>query len=64
MDPVAIGNCIWITWDENHVDGNIIDVGPQFIHCRVSFKALHESIDVSIVYDAMMPLVEGTNGLF
>ena len=52
MDYGNIGNRIWIAWDYNYTDVDIIEVGNQFIHCRVTIRALQEYVDITIVYGA------------
>ena len=52
MDYDNIGNRIWIAWDYNYTDVDIIEVGNQFIHCRVTIRALQEYVDITIVYGA------------
>ncbi|KAL2251903.1 UNVERIFIED_CONTAM: putative mitochondrial protein [Sesamum indicum] len=52
MDYDNIGNRIWIAWDYNYTDVDIIEVGNQFIHCRATIRALQEYVDITIVYGA------------
>ncbi|XP_011101232.1 uncharacterized protein LOC105179328 [Sesamum indicum] len=52
MDYDNIGNRIWIAWDYNYTDVDIIVVGNQFIHCRVTIRALQEYVDITIMYGA------------
>ncbi|KAL2225603.1 UNVERIFIED_CONTAM: hypothetical protein Sindi_2977300, partial [Sesamum indicum] len=52
MDYGNIGNRIWIAWDYNYVDVDIIEVGNQFIHCCATIRALQEYVDLTIVYGA------------
>ncbi|KAL2250080.1 UNVERIFIED_CONTAM: hypothetical protein Sindi_2481700 [Sesamum indicum] len=53
MDYDNIGNRIWIAWDYNYIDVDIIEVGNQFIHCRATIRALQEYADITIVYGAI-----------
>ena len=43
VDYATVGNRIWIAWDDNVVDVHILDLGNQFMHCRVTHKANSES---------------------
>ncbi|KAL2223863.1 UNVERIFIED_CONTAM: hypothetical protein Sindi_2961300 [Sesamum indicum] len=52
MDYDNIGNRIWIAWDYNYTDVDIIEVGNQFIHYRATIRALQEYVDITIVYGA------------
>ncbi|KAK4384637.1 putative mitochondrial protein [Sesamum angolense] len=40
---------IWVTWNPLEVDVEILEVGPQYIHCRAFNKRLHTSLDDSEV---------------
>ncbi|KAL2230766.1 UNVERIFIED_CONTAM: hypothetical protein Sindi_1671000 [Sesamum indicum] len=48
----SVENRIWIAWDDNLLDVDILDLGEQFIHCRITIKALHESCIITIAYGA------------
>ncbi|KAL2248000.1 UNVERIFIED_CONTAM: hypothetical protein Sindi_2652300 [Sesamum indicum] len=52
VDYASVGNRIWIAWDDNLLDVHILDLGEQFIHCRITIKALHESCIITIAYGA------------
>ncbi|XP_020547114.1 uncharacterized protein LOC110011407 [Sesamum indicum] len=39
-------------WEENFIDVHILDLGEQFVHCRITSKAVNESIIVTVVYGA------------
>ncbi|KAL2235709.1 UNVERIFIED_CONTAM: hypothetical protein Sindi_1303100 [Sesamum indicum] len=52
VDYATVGNRIWIPWDENIVDVHILDLGNQFLHCRVTHRANSESLIITIVYGA------------
>ncbi|KAL2235616.1 UNVERIFIED_CONTAM: Transposon TX1 uncharacterized protein [Sesamum indicum] len=51
VDYASVGNRIWIAWDDNLLDVHILDLGEQFIHYRITIKALHESCIITIAYD-------------
>ncbi|KAL2252888.1 UNVERIFIED_CONTAM: LINE-1 retrotransposable element ORF2 protein [Sesamum indicum] len=51
-DYNSIGNRIWLGWEENFIDVHILDLGEQFVHCRITSKAVNESIIVTVVYGA------------
>ncbi|XP_011101787.1 uncharacterized protein LOC105179848 [Sesamum indicum] len=52
VDYAFVGNRIWVAWDENEVDVHILEVGNQFMHCRVTNRADSESIIITVVYGA------------
>ncbi|KAL2237622.1 UNVERIFIED_CONTAM: hypothetical protein Sindi_0953900 [Sesamum indicum] len=52
VDYATVGNRIWVAWDENVVDVHILDLGNQFMHCRVTHRANSESLLFTIVYGA------------
>ncbi|KAL2251910.1 UNVERIFIED_CONTAM: hypothetical protein Sindi_2313300 [Sesamum indicum] len=52
VDYATVGNRIWVAWDENVVDVHILDLGNQFMHCRVTHRANSESLLITIVYGA------------
>ncbi|KAL2251990.1 UNVERIFIED_CONTAM: hypothetical protein Sindi_2321300 [Sesamum indicum] len=52
VDYASVGNRIWVAWDENEVDVHILEVGNQFMHCRVTNRADSESIIITVVYGA------------
>ncbi|KAL2251975.1 UNVERIFIED_CONTAM: hypothetical protein Sindi_2319800 [Sesamum indicum] len=52
VDPISIGNRIWIAWHDNIVDVDVLEMGAQFLHCRVNIRALQESIAVTVIYGA------------
>ncbi|KAL0298052.1 UNVERIFIED_CONTAM: hypothetical protein Sangu_3165000 [Sesamum angustifolium] len=51
VDYAGPGNRIWIAWNDELIDVDILNVG-QFIHCRVLVHELHESIFTTVVYGA------------
>ncbi|KAL0455480.1 UNVERIFIED_CONTAM: hypothetical protein Slati_0887200 [Sesamum latifolium] len=52
VDYNASGNRIWLAWDDEFVDVDIIDIAAQFIHCRIFKRYLHEHVLVTVVYGA------------
>ncbi|KAL2235459.1 UNVERIFIED_CONTAM: hypothetical protein Sindi_1278100, partial [Sesamum indicum] len=52
VDYATVGNRIWVAWDDNVVDVHILDLGNQFMHCRVTHRANSESLIITIVYGA------------
>ncbi|XP_011102291.1 uncharacterized protein LOC105180325, partial [Sesamum indicum] len=52
VDYVSVGNRIWVTWDDNVVDVHILELGNQFMHCRVTNRADSESLTITVVYGA------------
>ncbi|KAL0287397.1 UNVERIFIED_CONTAM: hypothetical protein Scaly_2765700 [Sesamum calycinum] len=41
---------IWVTWDPLEVDIEILEDGPQHIHCRALNKRLHTRCLITVVY--------------
>ncbi|KAL2249864.1 UNVERIFIED_CONTAM: hypothetical protein Sindi_2460100 [Sesamum indicum] len=52
VDYTTVENRIWIAWDENFIDVKVLDLGPQFIHARVTTRPSHEPILMTIIYGA------------
>ncbi|KAL2252819.1 UNVERIFIED_CONTAM: hypothetical protein Sindi_0076600 [Sesamum indicum] len=52
VDYATVGNRIWVAWDDNVVDFHILDLGNQFMDCRVTHRADSESLIITIVYGA------------
>ncbi|KAL2225355.1 UNVERIFIED_CONTAM: hypothetical protein Sindi_3049900 [Sesamum indicum] len=52
VDYGSFGNRVWIAWDENFIDVDVVECGTQFIHCHVHIHALHESIAITVIYGA------------
>ena len=49
---MSVGNHIWIAWDDTILDVNVIELGDQFVHCRVTVRALHTNVIITVVYSA------------
>ncbi|KAL2237583.1 UNVERIFIED_CONTAM: hypothetical protein Sindi_0950000 [Sesamum indicum] len=52
VDYGSSGNRIWIAWDKNFIDVDVVECGTQFIHCHVNIRALYESIAITVIYGA------------
>ncbi|KAL2235483.1 UNVERIFIED_CONTAM: hypothetical protein Sindi_1280500 [Sesamum indicum] len=52
VDYGSSGNRVWIAWDENFIDVDVVECGTQFIHCHVNIRSLHESIAMTVIYRA------------
>ncbi|KAL0294828.1 UNVERIFIED_CONTAM: hypothetical protein Sangu_3209400 [Sesamum angustifolium] len=46
------GNRIWIAWDDDLLDVDVLNLDVQFIHCRISIRCAHLSVLVTVVYGA------------
>ncbi|KAK4384172.1 hypothetical protein Sango_3084700 [Sesamum angolense] len=46
------GNRIWIAWNDDFIDVEILNIGSQFVHCRVLKHDIHEPILLTVVYGA------------
>ncbi|KAL2235311.1 UNVERIFIED_CONTAM: hypothetical protein Sindi_1263300 [Sesamum indicum] len=51
-DYNSIRNRIWLAWDENFIDVHVLDLGEQFVHCRITSRVVNESVLVTVVYAA------------
>ncbi|KAL2225604.1 UNVERIFIED_CONTAM: hypothetical protein Sindi_2948700, partial [Sesamum indicum] len=51
-DYNSIGNRIWLACDENFIDVHVLDLGEQFVHCRITSRAVNEFVLVTVVYGA------------
>ncbi|XP_011072308.1 uncharacterized protein LOC105157594 [Sesamum indicum] len=48
-------NCwyrIWLAWDDSLIDVDVLSSGSQFIHARITFRALHNPVIITIIYGA------------
>ncbi|KAL2247987.1 UNVERIFIED_CONTAM: hypothetical protein Sindi_2651000 [Sesamum indicum] len=52
MDYGSSGNRVWIAWDDNFIDVNVVQCGMQYIHYLVNIRAIHESVAVTVAYGA------------
>ncbi|KAL2251960.1 UNVERIFIED_CONTAM: hypothetical protein Sindi_2318300 [Sesamum indicum] len=52
MDYGSSGNQVWIAWDDNFIDVNVVECGMQFIHCLVTIRAIHELVVITVAYGA------------
>ncbi|KAK4384108.1 putative ribonuclease H protein [Sesamum angolense] len=46
------GNHIWIAWDDDLLDVDVLNLDVQFIHCRISIRCAHLSVLATVVYGA------------
>ncbi|KAK4384183.1 hypothetical protein Sango_3083600 [Sesamum angolense] len=46
------GNRIWIAWDDELLDVDVLNLDVQFIHCRINIRCAHLSVLATIVYGA------------
>ena len=53
VDYGLVGNQLWIAWDDNFIDVDVVECGTQFIHCLVYIRSLRESIAIIVIYGAM-----------
>ncbi|KAK4384261.1 hypothetical protein Sango_3078400 [Sesamum angolense] len=44
------GNRIWLAWNDEFIDVDVVDIGVQFIHCRILIRSMHISVLVTITY--------------
>ncbi|KAL0293375.1 UNVERIFIED_CONTAM: hypothetical protein Sangu_3239200 [Sesamum angustifolium] len=52
VDYSGPGNRIWIAWNDDFIDVDILSIGSQFVHCRVLMHDMHEHILITVVYGA------------
>ncbi|KAL0290195.1 UNVERIFIED_CONTAM: hypothetical protein Scaly_2680300 [Sesamum calycinum] len=52
VDYSGPGNRIWIAWDDEFIDVEIIGLTTQFMHCRILIRGLYEHLFITIVYGA------------
>ncbi|KAL2237307.1 UNVERIFIED_CONTAM: hypothetical protein Sindi_0922400 [Sesamum indicum] len=52
VDYGSVGNRVWIAWDENFIEVEVIECGTQFIHCIVYLRSLQESMAITVIYGA------------
>ncbi|KAL0292185.1 UNVERIFIED_CONTAM: hypothetical protein Sradi_6999000 [Sesamum radiatum] len=50
VDYGGPGNRIWLAWDVDFVDVDVVETGDQFIHCSVCIRALHTRVVITVVY--------------
>ncbi|KAL0293794.1 UNVERIFIED_CONTAM: hypothetical protein Scaly_3134800, partial [Sesamum calycinum] len=46
------GNRIWIAWDDDLLDVDVLNLDVQFIHCRINIRCAHLSVLATVVYGA------------
>ncbi|KAK4384074.1 hypothetical protein Sango_3094600 [Sesamum angolense] len=52
FDYAGPGNRIWIAWNDEFIDVDILNADSQFVHCRVHVHELHETVLLTVVYGA------------
>ncbi|KAK4383894.1 hypothetical protein Sango_3110700, partial [Sesamum angolense] len=52
VDYAGPGNRIWIAWNDEFIDVDILNADSQFVHCRVHVHELHETFLLTVVYGA------------
>ncbi|KAK4383843.1 hypothetical protein Sango_3113900 [Sesamum angolense] len=52
VDYAGPGNRIWIAWNDELIDVDILNVDTQYVRCRVHIHELHEIILITVVYGA------------
>ncbi|KAL2237437.1 UNVERIFIED_CONTAM: hypothetical protein Sindi_0935400 [Sesamum indicum] len=52
VDNASVGNRIWLAWDENFVDVDVLELSSQYIHVRVNILAVHEPTIFTVIYGA------------
>ncbi|KAK4383786.1 hypothetical protein Sango_2744000 [Sesamum angolense] len=52
VDYAGPGNRIWIAWNDELIEVDILNVGSQFVHCPVLVHEVHETILITVVYGA------------
>ncbi|KAK4381639.1 hypothetical protein Sango_2948100 [Sesamum angolense] len=48
----SAGNRIWLAWDDDFLDIAIMDIGVQFVHCRIFIRSSHIYVLVIVSYGA------------
>ncbi|KAL0318218.1 UNVERIFIED_CONTAM: hypothetical protein Scaly_2854000 [Sesamum calycinum] len=51
-DYNSAGNRIWLAWDDDFLDVAIMDIGVQFVHCRIFIRSSHIYVLVTVSYGA------------
>ncbi|KAK4384016.1 hypothetical protein Sango_3100300 [Sesamum angolense] len=46
------GNRIWIAWDDELLDVDVLNLDVQFIHCRINIRCADLSVLATVVYGA------------
>ncbi|KAL0394851.1 UNVERIFIED_CONTAM: hypothetical protein Slati_4451300 [Sesamum latifolium] len=41
---------IWLAWDDDFVDVDVLEVDTQYVHCRVLIRSAHSDVLLTIVY--------------
>ncbi|KAL2251385.1 UNVERIFIED_CONTAM: hypothetical protein Sindi_2260800, partial [Sesamum indicum] len=52
VDYATVGNRIWLALDDSLIDVDVLSSGSQFIHARITFRASHNPVIITIIYSA------------
>ncbi|KAL2243965.1 UNVERIFIED_CONTAM: hypothetical protein Sindi_0514500 [Sesamum indicum] len=52
VDYTTVGNRIRLAWDDSFIDVDVLSLGSQFVHARITFRASHNPIIITIIYGA------------
>ncbi|KAL0439868.1 UNVERIFIED_CONTAM: LINE-1 retrotransposable element O protein [Sesamum latifolium] len=50
VDYAGPGNRVWLAWDDDFIDVDVLDTGDQFVHCSVHIRLLHMHVFITVVY--------------
>ncbi|KAL0439882.1 UNVERIFIED_CONTAM: hypothetical protein Slati_2471200 [Sesamum latifolium] len=50
VDYTGPGNRIWLSWDDDFIGMDVLDVGAQCVHCKVYIRCIHAHVLMTIVY--------------
>ncbi|KAL0402140.1 UNVERIFIED_CONTAM: hypothetical protein Slati_4243900 [Sesamum latifolium] len=50
FDYTGPGNRIWLAWDNDLIDVDVLEFSAQFVHCDVYIRCIHTHILITIVY--------------
>ncbi|KAL0444908.1 UNVERIFIED_CONTAM: hypothetical protein Slati_2213500 [Sesamum latifolium] len=50
VDYVGPGNRIWLAWDDDLIDLNVLETGAQFVHCSAHIHCMHVHVLITVVY--------------
>ncbi|KAL0368047.1 UNVERIFIED_CONTAM: hypothetical protein Scaly_1023600 [Sesamum calycinum] len=51
-DYNSAGYRVWLAWDDGFIDIAIMDIGVQFVHCRIFIRSSHIYVLVTVSYGA------------
>ncbi|KAL0439719.1 UNVERIFIED_CONTAM: hypothetical protein Slati_2454900 [Sesamum latifolium] len=50
VDYAGPDNRVWLAWDDDFIDVDVLDTGDQFVHCSVHIRSLHMHVFITVVY--------------